>query len=97
MIMVMTNRGRKTMLRVNMAAKSAMAVGLAIALSSVALAKTARHKPSIRTHGLQRALPPVKSGSSHPNYGNPIGVSRGGFVWNGRSASELGGEMLFNQ
>ena len=96
MIMVMTNRGRKTMLRV--AAKSAMAVGLAIALSSsVALAKTARHKPSIRTHGLQRALPPVKSGSSHPNYGNPIGVSRGGFVWNGRSASELGGEMLFNQ
>jgi hypothetical protein len=96
--MVMTNRGRKTMLRVNMAAKTAMAVGLAIALSSsVALAKTARHKPSIRTHGLQKALPPVRSGSSHPNYGNPIGVSSGGYLWNGRSASESGGEMLFNQ
>jgi hypothetical protein len=82
-----------------MAAKTAMAVGLAIALSSsVALAKTAHHKPSIRTHGLQRALPPVRSGSSNPNYGNPIGVSKGGlFLRNGRSASESGGEMLFNQ
>ena len=28
----------------------------------------------------------------HPNYGNPDGtVSAGGYMWNGRSASEEGG------
>jgi hypothetical protein len=35
-----------------------------------------------------------RSGFLHPNYGNPdgaTGVSAGGLMWNGRSASEWGG------
>jgi hypothetical protein len=75
-----------------------VAVALVITLcSSFALANAVRHRPSIRTYGLQRAVPPVRSGSSHPNYGNPTGMSSGGYLWNGRSAAESGGEMLFNQ
>jgi hypothetical protein len=75
-----------------------MAMAFMIMLSSsFANAKKVRHKPSIRTYGLQRAVPPVRSGSSHPNYGNPARVSSGGYLWNGRSAAEAGGEMLFNQ
>ena len=75
-----------------------MAMAFMIMLSSsFANAKKVRHKPSIRTYGLQRTVPPVRSGSSHPNYGNPARVSSGGYLWNGRSAAEAGGEMLFNQ
>jgi hypothetical protein len=72
-----------------------IALASAFALSSTfALAETVRHKPSVRTHDLHRAIPLVRSGSLHPNYGNPdgaSGVSAGGYQWNGRSASELGG------
>ena len=67
------------------------ALAFAFALSgTLALAKAARHKPSIRTHDLHRG----RSGFVHPNYGNPdgpAGVSAGGTLWNGRSASEWGG------
>ena len=59
-----------------------IALASAFALSSTfALAKTVRHKPS-------------RSGFLHSNYGNPDGatsVSAGGYMWNGRSASEWGG------
>jgi hypothetical protein len=68
-----------------------MALAFAFALSSpLALAKTVRHKPAIRTYDLPR----VRSGFVQPNYGNPggpAGVSAGGYLWNGRSASEAGG------
>jgi hypothetical protein len=68
-----------------------IALAFAFALSSpLALAKTVRHKPGIRTYDLHR----VRSGFLHPNYGNPdgpAGVSAGGYMWNGRSASEEGG------
>jgi ABC-type oligopeptide transport system substrate-binding subunit len=68
-----------------------IALALAFALSSpLAFAKTVRHKPSIATHDLHR----VRPGFVHPNYGNPggpAGVSAGGYMWNGRSASEEGG------
>jgi hypothetical protein len=43
---------------------------------------------------LHRGIPQVRSGFLHPNYGNPDGptsVSAGGYLWNGRSASEWGG------
>jgi hypothetical protein len=39
-------------------------------------------------------IPLRRSGFPHPNYGNPdgaTGVSAGGLMWNGRSASEWGG------
>jgi len=72
-----------------------IALASAFALSSTfALANTARHKPSIRTYDLHRGIPLVRSGSSHPNYGNSDGatsVSAGGLMWNGRSTSEWGG------
>jgi hypothetical protein len=68
-----------------------IALASAFALSStLALAKTIRQKPSIRTYDLHRG----RSGFLHPNYGNPdgpSGVSAGGYLWNGRSASEWGG------
>ena len=68
-----------------------MALAFAFALSSpLALAKTVRHKPSIRTYDLHGGRP----GFLYPNYGNPAGstgVSSGGYMWNGRSASEEGG------
>jgi hypothetical protein len=68
-----------------------VALALAFALSStLALAKTVRHKPNIGTHDLHRA----RSGILHPNHGNPdgsAGASAGGYLWNGRSASEWGG------
>ena len=67
----------------------------AFALSSTfALANTVRHKPSVRTYHLHRGIPLVRSRSLHPNYGDPdrlTGVSAGGYMWNGRSASEWGG------
>ena len=75
--------------------RTTIALASAFALSStVAPAKTVRHRPSVRTHHLQRAIPPGRSGFSYPNYGNPggpTGVSAGGFMSNGRSASEFGG------
>jgi hypothetical protein len=72
-----------------------IALASAFALSSTyALANTARHKQSVRTDHVRRGMPLVRSGFSHPNYGvsnGPTGVSAGGLMWNGRSASELGG------
>ena len=72
-----------------------IALASAFALSSTfALAKTVRHKPSVRTYDLHRGIPLGRSGFLHPNYGNPDGpasVSAGGYMWNGRSASEWGG------
>jgi hypothetical protein len=73
-----------------------IALAFAFALSSTfAFAKTARHKPSVRTNELYRAgIPLVGSGSLHPNYGNSdgaTGVSAGGYQSNGRSNSERGG------
>jgi hypothetical protein len=68
-----------------------IALASAFALSSTfALAKTVRHKPSVRTYDLHRGIPLGRSGFLHPNYGNPD-VSAGGYLWNGRSASEAGG------
>ena len=79
--------------------KLIIALAAAFALSSTfALAKTVRHKPGVRTHHLHGGIPQVRSGFVHPNvnpnYGNPggpTGVSAGGYLWNGRSASEWGG------
>ena len=66
---------------------------MTIALASmftVALAGSAGHKPNVRTHDLR--VPQVGSRVLHPNYGNPDGtVSAGGYLWNGRSASEASG------
>ena len=62
--------------------------------SAFALANTVHHKPYVRTYDLHRGIPPVRSRSLHPNCGNPEGptsVSAGGYMWNGRSASEWGG------
>jgi hypothetical protein len=72
-----------------------IALASALALSSTfALANTVRHKARVRIHHLHRGIPQVRSGFLHPNYGNPDGstnVSAGGYLWNGRSASEEGG------
>jgi hypothetical protein len=72
-----------------------IALACSFALSSTfALAKTVRHKPSVRTYDLHRGIPLGRSGFLHPNYGNQDGatsVSAGGLMWNGRSASEWGG------
>jgi hypothetical protein len=72
-----------------------IALASAFALSSTfALGKTVRPKPNVGTSDLHRAIPLVRSRSLHPNYGNPdgaTGVSAGGYMWNGRSASEWGG------
>jgi hypothetical protein len=73
--------------------KLTIVLAAAFALSSTfALASKVRHKPSVRTHALHRVIPQI--GSVNPNYGNPAGttgVSAGGYLWNGRSASEWGG------
>ena len=72
-----------------------IALASAFALSSTfALANTVRHKPNVRTHDLHSGIPLVRSRSLHRNYGNsdgPTSVSAGGYMWNGRSASEWGG------
>jgi hypothetical protein len=74
--------------------KLTIAANLAFVLSGTfALANTVHHKPSVRTHDLRRSMAQVRSG--HPNDGNPdasTGVSAGGYLWNGRSASEFGGD-----
>jgi hypothetical protein len=72
-----------------------IALASAFALSSTfALAKTVRHKPGVRTYDLHRGIPLGRSGFLYPNYsnpGSPTGVSAGGYMSNGRSASEWGG------
>jgi hypothetical protein len=72
-----------------------IALAFAFSLSSTfALANTVRHKPNVRTYDLHRGIPLVRSRSLHPNHGNPdspTSVSAGGYMWNGRSASEWGG------
>jgi hypothetical protein len=63
-------------------------------LSTFALAGTVRHKPNVRTYDWHRGMPLVRSRPFYPNDGNPYGpasVSAGGYMWNGRSASEWGG------
>ena len=65
-----------------------------LALQYVRACNTVRHKPNVGTYDLHRGMPLVRSRSLHPNYGNPNGptsVSAGGYMWNGRSASEWGG------
>ena len=62
--------------------------------STFALAGTVRHKPSVMTYDLHRDMPLVRSRVLHKSYGNPDGatsVSAGGYLSNGRSASEWGG------
>jgi hypothetical protein len=59
-------------------------------VSTMAFAGTVRHKPNVRAYDL--SIPQVRSRVVPPNYGNPDGtVSAGGYLWNGRSASEWGG------
>jgi hypothetical protein len=59
-------------------------------VGTIALAGTVRHKPNVRAHALH--IPQVGPRISPPSYGNPDGtVSAGGYMWNGRSASEEGG------
>jgi hypothetical protein len=74
--------------------KLAIALSFVFALSGTsAFASTVHHRPGVRTHDLHRGFAPVRSG--HPNIGNPEGsgtVSAGGYLWNGRSASEFGGD-----
>ena len=67
----------------------ALASVLAFA-STVAFAGSVRHKPSVRTYDTR--IPHIGSRVVQPSYGNPDGtVSSGGYMWNGRSASEEGG------
>jgi hypothetical protein len=74
--------------------KLTMAVSLVFVLSGTfALANTVHRKPGVRTHDLHRGTAQVRSGQ--PKDGNPgasTGVSAGGYLWNGRSASEFGGD-----
>jgi hypothetical protein len=72
-----------------------IALASAFILSSTfALANTVHRTTTVRTHELHEGAPPVRSQSLHLNYGNPDGAtstSAGGYLWNGRSASEWGG------
>jgi hypothetical protein len=64
------------------------------ALQYVRACKTVRRKPSVRTYDLHRGTSLGRSGFLYPNYDNPdgaTGVSAGGLMWNGRSASEWSG------
>jgi hypothetical protein len=74
---------------------SSIALAFAFSLvSTFALANIVRHKPNVSTYYLHRGIPLVRSRSLHPSYGNPdrpTSVSAGGYMWNGRSASEWGG------
>ncbi len=69
-----------------------IALASAFALSSTfALGATVHHKPSFRTYDLHKR----RSGVPNLKYGNPDSagsVSAGGYLWNGRSASEAGGD-----
>lgn len=56
------------------------------------------HRVHIRTSSLHRRVPQTKSGflnsyDSSPN--GPTSVSAGGMMWNGRSASEYGGDAIY--
>ena len=65
-----------------------IALASAFALSNTfALAHTVRHKASVRTYHMHWGMPFVRSGFSRQTYG----LSSGGKMWNGRSASEWGG------
>ncbi len=68
--------------------KLAIALGLAWMLSDTsALAKTVHRKPGVAIHH------PAQVRSGLPGTGNPASpgtVSAGGYLWNGRSASEAG-------
>ena len=76
-----------------MKARTLVSIALASVFTfagSFALAGTVRHKPSVKTHDLH--VPWAGSRVLHPNDGNADGtVSAGGYLWNGRSASEWGG------
>jgi hypothetical protein len=76
--------------------KFTIALASMLALSSTfAVASPVRHRPSLRTRSSHESVPRVRSGFSHPTYANPAGpgtVSAGGYLWNGRSASEFGGD-----
>jgi hypothetical protein len=65
-----------------------IALAFIFALSSTfALAGTGRHRSGVRTYHMHRGLTLFRSGS-HSTYG----ASAGGVMWNGRSASEFGGD-----
>lgn len=69
-----------------------IAIGLTamLALSdTAALANTARHRPSVRAYHPYGNIPPVRSGFVPPS--GATDVSAGGYLSNGRSASEAGG------
>ena len=69
---------------------SAIALALAFALCHTsALAKTARHRPDVRAYHSRGDMPPVRPGFVPPD--GATGVSAGGYLPNGRSASEAGG------
>ena len=78
----------KDMKLTTIALASALASAFALS-SSFALASTARHKPSVRTYHLHRGIPLVRSGFLPPD--GATSVSAGGYLSNGRSASEAGG------
>jgi hypothetical protein len=71
------------------------ALASVLALSStLALADPVRHKPNVKAYQLDRGTPLTRSRPLKLNYGNPdraTSVSAGGYMWNGRSASEWGG------
>jgi hypothetical protein len=69
---------------------------IAIALATVlalcnasAVANPARHRPGVGAYHAQRDIPPVRSGFVPPS--GATDVSAGGYLSNGRSASEAGG------
>jgi hypothetical protein len=74
---------------------TAIALVFAFALScTFAFAKQLRHRPPVRAYDLNSSIPIARSGFLRPNYSspdNPPGASAGGYMWNGRSASEWGG------
>jgi hypothetical protein len=73
--------------------KLTIAISFAFVLSGTfALANPVHHRPRVRTYDPHRGVVQVRSG--HPDTGNPGGstVSAGGYLWNGRSASERGGD-----
>jgi hypothetical protein len=60
-----------------------------------ALASTVHRRPTVRAYAWHEGVPLVRSRFPRPNDGGPGGsttVSAGGYLWNGRSASEWGGD-----
>ena len=72
-----------------------IALASAFALfSTPTLANKIHRKPAVRTYDLLEGAPLAGSRSLHPTYRNTdasTSVSAGGYLWNGRSASEWGG------